>query len=64
MNIGKTNANYSYYMNGNTLQYMVEEKDFGIFVTPDSSPTLHISKAAVKTNSKLGRIKQNFHMNG
>ena len=41
-------------------QSTTEEKDLGVYVTPDTSPTVHISKVAAKANSLLGRIKKTF----
>ncbi|XP_076041896.1 uncharacterized protein LOC143025774 [Oratosquilla oratoria] len=60
MHVGKNNANYNYYIDGFPLQTTTEEKDSGVYVTPDTSPTVHISKAADKANSMLGRIKRTF----
>ncbi|XP_076058549.1 uncharacterized protein LOC143035563 [Oratosquilla oratoria] len=42
------------------LQSTTEEKDLGVYVTPDTSPTEHISKAAAKANSMLGKTERTF----
>lgn len=60
MHTGKPNANYNCHMDGIPLQCTAGEKNLGVYVTPDISPTLQISKAAAKANSMLGRIIRTF----
>ena len=43
-----------------TLEVTTEEKDLGVFVTPDMKSSTHTSKVAAKANSVVGRIKRTF----
>ena len=60
MHFGTNNPGYEYYMNNVTLDVTTEEKDLGVFVTPDMKSATHVSKVAAKANSVVGRIKRTF----
>ena len=60
MHIGKNNPNFDYQMNNVTLEVTKEEKDLGVYVTPDWKSSTHVSKVAAKANSVVGRIKRTF----
>ncbi|CAL4256109.1 unnamed protein product, partial [Meganyctiphanes norvegica] len=51
---------YSYYMNNAQLEVTHEEKDLGIYVTPDWKSSAHVAKVAAKANSMVGRIRHTF----
>ena len=59
MHIG-VNPKYNYYLNNTLLEETTEEKDLGVYVTPDWKPATQVAKAAAKANSALGRIKHTF----
>ena len=58
--IGRSDANYSHYMEGMAVQCTAEEKDLGLYVAWDTSPRVHTSKAAAKANAVLGRVTTTF----
>ena len=63
MHIGRSNPGYEYQLNNTTLEVTMEEKDLGIYVTPDWKSTTHVAKAAAKANSMVGWINKTFtHM--
>ena len=60
MHIGRSNPGYEYQMNDTTLEVTVEEKDLGVYVTPDWKCAAHVGKAAAKANSMVGWIGKTF----
>ncbi|CAL4084830.1 unnamed protein product, partial [Meganyctiphanes norvegica] len=60
MHIGKQDTNYEYYINNVPLSVTREEKDLGIYVTPDWKSATHVAKVAAKANSMVGRIRHTF----
>ena len=54
MHIGRSNPGYEYQLNDTTLEVTKEEKDLGIYVTPDWKSTAHVAKVAAKANSMVG----------
>ena len=60
MHIGSSNPRYEYQLNNTTLEVTMEEKDLGIYVTPDWKSTTHVAKAAAKANSMVGWIDKTF----
>ena len=61
MHIGRSNPHYDYQINNKTLEETTEEKDLGIFVTPDWKSAAHVAKVAAKANSMVGRINRAFN---
>ncbi|CAL4075568.1 unnamed protein product, partial [Meganyctiphanes norvegica] len=49
-----------YYINNVPLSVTHEEKDLGIYVTPDWKSATHVAKVAAKANSMVGRIRHTF----
>lgn len=60
MHLGRTNQKYDYSINNTVLTESKEEKDLGVFVTPDWKCSTHVSKIAAKANSAVGRIRDTF----
>ena len=60
MHIGRSNPHYDYQLNNNLLQTTMEEKDLGVYVTPDWKSAAHVGKVAAKANSMVGRINRTF----
>ncbi|CAL4109488.1 unnamed protein product, partial [Meganyctiphanes norvegica] len=60
MHIGRDNPNFDYSLNNTILKVTDEEKDLGIFVTPDWKSSTHVSKVAAKANSRVGWIRRTF----
>ena len=51
---------YQYLMNGAALERTVEEKDLGVYVTPDLKSSAHVARVAARANSVLGQIRNTF----
>ena len=47
-------------MNDVALERTTEEKDLGVYVTPDLKTSVHVAKVAAKANSVVGQIKKTF----
>ena len=60
MHIGHRNQKYDYTLNNITLTETTEEKDLGVYVTPNLKSAIHVSKVAAKANSVLGWISRTF----
>ena len=60
MHIGRSNPGFEYQMNGVKLDVTNEEKDLGVYVTPDWKSSTHVAKAAAKANSMVGWIGRTF----
>ncbi|CAL4249629.1 unnamed protein product [Meganyctiphanes norvegica] len=60
MHIGKQDDPFVYYINNVPLSVTHEEKDLGIYVTPDWKSATHVAKVAAKANSMVGRIRHTF----
>ena len=60
MHFGANNPQHMYRLNNSFLEETTEEKDLGVYVTPDMKPSVHVAKVAAKANSALGRIKHTF----
>ncbi|CAL4060479.1 unnamed protein product, partial [Meganyctiphanes norvegica] len=60
MHIGKQVDPFVYYINNVPLSVTHEEKDLGIYVTPDWKSATHVAKVAAKANSMVGRIRHTF----
>ncbi len=60
MHIGSRNSNHTYYMGGEPLQTVQEEKDLGVTISADLKHTKHCKPACKKANTMLGFIARNF----
>ena len=60
MHFGKKNPCFQYYMNGDLIDTVSEEKDLGVLFTENLSFSKHISNAAAKANRVLGLIRRSF----
>ena len=60
MHIGGYDSDYQYFMNDVALERTTEEKDLGVYVTPDLKTSVHVAKVAAKANSVVGQIKKTF----
>ena len=58
--IKHSNCHADYYMSGNKLETVDEEKDLGVTVSKDSKWDKQCSQAVKKANRMLGVIKRNF----
>ncbi len=57
---GSRNSNHTYYMGGEPLQTMLEEKDLGVTINSDLQHTKHCKSACKKANTMLGFIVRNY----
>ena len=60
MYFGRNNPKHNYHLNNNLLEESTQEKDLGVYVTPDLKSETHVGKVAAKANSALGRINRTF----
>ena len=60
MHFGRNNPKHNYHLNNNLLEESTQEKDLGVYVTPDLKSETHVGKVAAKANSALGRINRTF----
>ena len=51
---------YNYTLNGRTLEYSTEQKDLGVIISNDLSPSKHVDHITKKCYSKIGMIKRCF----
>ena len=60
MHIGRLNLKLDYHINNTVLVETKEEKDLGVYITPDLKSATHVAKVAAKANSMIGRIRHTF----
>ena len=60
MHVGPQNPELPYYLNGQEIQMVEEEKDIGFWVTKDLTPAIHVRKARGRAMGELNRIRRNF----
>ncbi|CAL4179445.1 unnamed protein product, partial [Meganyctiphanes norvegica] len=60
MHIGRLNLKHDYHINNTVLVETKEEKDLGVYITPDLKSATHVAKVAAKANSMIGRIRHTF----
>ena len=56
LHIGHNNEKYRYYINGQEIQKVSEEKDLGIIISEDLKPKKHIARIVKRANRLLGMI--------
>jgi hypothetical protein len=61
MHVGVNNPGYGYYMRGTTLGTTQAERDIGVTITRNLTPSAHCSKAAGRAMAVLSQFKWNFH---
>ena len=61
MHIGTHNPHYKYYMDGQELLQVQEEKDIGVLVSNNLKPKNHCTVIANKARGILFQIAKNFH---
>ena len=61
MHIGRSNPLYTYYMNGEPLLVVDDEKDIGIHIHKSLKPSVQCARAAQTANVVLGQISRSFH---
>ncbi len=60
MHLGKGNNKYDYYMGGETLEKVQNEKDLGVLVDDQLRFDTHIENQVMKANKILGLIRRSF----
>ena len=55
LHMGRTKSQHPYYINGDQLKVVEEEKDLGILIHQSGTPSSQVAKAAKKANSLLGQ---------
>jgi hypothetical protein len=61
MQIGNSNPQYEYVMNGQKLSKTEEEKDVGVHVNTSLTPSSQCKRTATKALQVLRQITRNFH---
>ena len=61
MHVGRKNPKLPYWMNGEALDSVEEEKDLGVWMKDDLKPSLQCAKAAKSANVALGMLLRSFH---
>jgi hypothetical protein len=61
MHFGRGNPQYEYFMAGEKLQCVDDERDIGVTVTKNLKPSAQCLKAAGTARSVLGQISRSFH---
>jgi hypothetical protein len=61
MHVGQNNPKHKYYINGQELCTVEEEKDIGVLVHNSLKPAKHCEKAANMAGAVLRQIQRNFH---
>jgi hypothetical protein len=61
MHFGQNNPQHDYFMAGEKLQKVDDERDIGITVTKNLKPSAQCSKAAATARSVLGQISRSFY---
>jgi hypothetical protein len=61
IHVGRQNPAYKYYINGQELSEVEEERDIGVLVHSSLKPAKHCEKAANLAAAVLRQIERNFH---
>ena len=61
MHVGRKNPKHKYYMYGQELKTVEEEKDIGVLVHNSLKPTKQCTKAANMAHAVLRQLERNFH---
>ena len=60
MHVGRRNECYDYFMGDTLVETTREEKDLGVYISNNLSPSNHVARAAEKANRVLGIIKRTY----
>ena len=61
LHFGRTNPRFKYFMNGEEVEAVKEEKDLGVYIEDSLKPTKQCAAAAKAANFTLGQIQRAFH---
>ena len=61
MHVGNRNPNYEYFMHGEKLAVVEEERDIGVLIHRCLKPSKQCKKAAATAGAVLNTITRNFH---
>ena len=61
MHVGNKNPGHTYYMGGEQLAFVEEERDIGVLVHKSLKPAKQCEKVARIANAVLGQLTRNFH---
>ena len=61
LHVGRTNPKYQYFLNGEKVEAVKEEKDLGVYIEDNMKPTKQCAAAAKAANFALGQIQRGFH---
>ena len=61
LHVGRTNPKFQYYLNGEAVEAVKDEKDLGVFIEDNMKPTKQCAAAAKAANFALGQIQRSFH---
>ena len=61
LHVGRTNPKYRYYLNGQEIEAVKEEKDLGVYIEDSQKPTKQCAAAAKAANFALGQLQRSFH---
>ena len=61
LHVGRTNPRYQYFLNGEEVEEVKEEKDLGVLVEDTMKPSKQCNAAAKSANFALGQIQRAFH---
>ena len=60
MHVGRGNECYGYFMGETLVETTREEKDLGVYISNNLSPSNHVARAVEKANRVLGIIKRTY----
>ena len=61
LHVGRSNPKFTYFMNGEEVEAVKDEKDLGIHIEDTMKPTKQCAAAAKEANFTLGQIQSAFH---
>ena len=61
LHVGRTNPKFKYYLNGEELEAVKEEKDLGVYIEDSLKPSKQCAAAAKSANFALGQLQRSFH---
>ena len=61
LHVGRTNPKYKYFLNGQEIEAVKEEKDLGVYIEDSLKPTKQCAAAAKAANFALGQLQRSFH---
>ena len=61
LHVGKTNPKFKYFLNGEEVEAVKEEKDLGVYVEDSLKPSRQCAAAVKAANFALGQLQRSFH---